>query len=122
VRRQGDLDAIAARVEALCAGLGQKVDMIAWYDGFSLDPALEAAYADMVARMEKAYYRSSTRFTRNPFTRARFGAELAKRDLTMQLRRDAILTQGAMTERRAGTAPRLRPQHRPARVPQHRLP
>ncbi len=92
VRRQGDIDAIVARVEALCADLGQKVDMIAWYDGFSLDPALEAAYADMVALMEKAYYRSSTRFTRNPFTRARFGAELAKRDLTMRLRRDAILT------------------------------
>lgn len=32
VRRQGDLKAIAARVEALCVGLGQKVDIVAWYD------------------------------------------------------------------------------------------
>lgn len=53
--------------------------MIAWCDGFSVDPALDEAYSDMVALMEKAYYRSSTRFTRNPFTRARFGAEFAER-------------------------------------------
>lgn len=93
VRERRDIDAIVERVEALCDGLGRKVDMIAWYDGFSVDPALDEAYSDMVAMMEKAYYRSSTRFTRNPFTRARFGADLAKRDLTMRLRRDAILTQ-----------------------------
>lgn len=92
VRHQGDLDAIAARVEALCAGLGHKVDMIAWYDGFSVDPALEAAYADMVAVLEKAYYRSSTRFTRNPFTRARFAAELAKREQGGTAGRDSNLT------------------------------
>jgi len=92
VREQCDIDAIADRVETLCAGLGRKVEMIAWYDGFSVDPALDAAYSDMVAMMEKAYFRATTRFTRNPFTRARFGAELAKRDLSMKLRRDAILT------------------------------
>jgi propionate CoA-transferase len=92
VRKQRDIDVIVERVEALCDGIGQKVNMIAWYDGFSVDPALDGAYSDMVARLEKAYYRSSTRFTRNPFTRARFGAELAKRDLTMQLRRDAIVS------------------------------
>jgi propionate CoA-transferase len=92
VRKQRDIDVIVERVEALCDGIGQKVNMIAWYDGFSVDPALDGAYSDMVARLEKAYYRSSTRFTRNPFTRARFGAELTKRDLTMQLRRDAIVS------------------------------
>ena len=68
---------IVERVEAVCDG--RKVDMIAWCDGFSVDPALDEAYSDMVALMEKAYYRSSTRFTRNPFTRARFGAEFAER-------------------------------------------
>lgn len=92
VRKQCDIDAIVDRVEAVCDGLGQRVDMIAWYDGFSVDPALDGAYSDMAARMEKAYYRSSIRLTRNPFTRARFGADLAKRDRTMQLRPDAILT------------------------------
>ena len=45
--------------------------------------------------MEKRYYRSSVRYTRDPFTRLRFGAELAKRDLSMRLRRDAILTGAA---------------------------
>lgn len=64
----------AARVEALLRRPGPegRSGRIG-YDGFSLDPGLEAAHADMVALMEKAYYRSSTRFTRNPFTPACFG-------------------------------------------------
>lgn len=94
VRAQGDIDAIADRVESLCGSLGRKVDMIAWYDGFGVAGELDAAYSDMVARLEKTHYRSSIRFTRSPFIRARFGAELAKRDLTMQMRRDAILSPG----------------------------
>jgi propionate CoA-transferase len=92
VRTLADLEAIADRCAALVAPLGRKVDMVAWYDGFTLDPALDHAYADMVARMEKRFYRSSVRYTRDPFTRLRFGAELAKRDVSMRLRRDAILT------------------------------
>ena len=91
-RSAADLDRIRDRVETLCAGLEGKVDMVAWYDGFSLDPGLEMAYSDMVAELEKRFYRSSVRYTRNPFVRLRFGAELAKRDLSMRLRRDAILT------------------------------
>jgi propionate CoA-transferase len=92
VRSRADLEVIAARCEALVSPLGRKVDMVAWYDGFTLAPGLETAYSDMVARLEKSYYRSSVRYTRDPFTRLRFGAELAKRDLSMRLRRDAILT------------------------------
>ena len=56
VRTRPDLDAIPARVEALVAPLGRKVDMIAWYDGFTLDPSLDHAYSDMVPRP----WRSST--------------------------------------------------------------
>jgi hypothetical protein len=37
----------------LVANLGRKVDMITWYDGFTLDPPLDHAYSDMVAAMEK---------------------------------------------------------------------
>jgi propionate CoA-transferase len=95
VRTRADLDAIAERCEALVAPLGRKVDMVAWYDGFTLDPSLDQAYSDMVASMEKRFYRSSVRYTRDPFTRLRFGAELAKRDLSMRLRPDAIVTGGA---------------------------
>ena len=91
-RSLDDLDRIRERVEALCGPLGAKVDMVAWYDGFALDPGLERAYSDMVAELEKRFYRSSVRYTRNPFLRLRFGAELAKRDPSMRLSRDAILT------------------------------
>ena len=87
-----DLEAIRLRVEALCGDLVHKVDMIAWYDGFCLDPSLENIYSDMVTALEKRYYRSSISYTRNPFTRLKFGGELAKRDLSMRLRPDAIIT------------------------------
>ena len=55
VRTGADLEAIAQRCEVLVAPLGRKVDMVAWYDGFTLDPALDQAYADMVAAWRSAF-------------------------------------------------------------------
>ncbi len=86
------VDAIRDRVEDLCATLGHKVDMVTWYDGFSLALDLEGDWSDMIADLEKRFYRRSVRYTRNPFIRLRFGAELAKRDLSTRLRDDAIMT------------------------------
>lgn len=85
------IEHIAAIVTGLCAPLNRRVDMFAWYDGFDLATGLEEAYSDMVASLEKRFYRTSTRYTRNPFTRLKFGAQLAKRDITMRLMEDAIV-------------------------------
>jgi len=86
------LQAIRNRVSALCAPLDRRVDVVAWYDGFSLSPSLEGEFSDMVAELEKSYYRRVIRHTRNPFMRLRFGFELAKRDISMRLRSDAIIS------------------------------
>jgi propionate CoA-transferase len=86
------LQAIRNRVSALCAPLDRRVDVVAWYDGFNLSPSLEGAFSDMVADLEKSYYRRVVRHTRNPFMRLRFGFELAKRDISMRLRSDAIIS------------------------------
>jgi propionate CoA-transferase len=85
------IDRIRHRVEQLCEPLSQKVDVVAWYDGLTLAPGLEDDYSDMVALLEKRFYRTSKRYTRNPFTRLKFGAQLAKRDITTRLLEDAIV-------------------------------
>lgn len=92
VSTASDLTAIKERVEQLCQPLGGRVDMIAWYDGFTIDDSLESAYSDMMASLEKRFYKSAIRYTRDPFIRLKFGAELKKRDLTTSLGKHAIIT------------------------------
>ncbi|MEN3793769.1 acyl CoA:acetate/3-ketoacid CoA transferase [Fulvimarina sp. MAC3] len=91
-RTQADLDEIRRRVEAVCDPLGRKIRMVAWYDGFDLHPDLTAAFGQIIADMEEKYYHSTMRYTRSPFLRMRFGAELAKRDVSMRINSDAIET------------------------------
>ena len=86
----GELDRLVARH---CERQGAPVDCIVWYDGFSIAPALERPYQDLIARLEKAYYRRTTRYTRDPFQRLRFGAELAKRDLSTRQVRSAVVSE-----------------------------
>ena len=85
------INRVKSRVELLCNPLGAKVDMVAWYDGLVLAEGLEEDYTDMVASLEKRFYRTSKRYTRNPFTRLKFGAQLAKRDITTRLLENAIV-------------------------------
>lgn len=85
------INRVKSRVERLCSPLSAKVDMVAWYDGLTLAEGLEEDYTDMVASLEKRFYRTSKRYTRNPFTRLKFGAQLAKRDITTRLLENAIV-------------------------------
>ncbi|MFT7593888.1 MAG: propionate CoA-transferase [Paracoccaceae bacterium] len=87
-----DLDLMAAKISKMCEGREGQVDCVVWYDGFSLHPALEKAHKDVIASLEKKYYRSATRYTRSPFQRLRFGAELAKRDLSTRVSASAVVT------------------------------
>ncbi len=89
------LEELRALVEGHCAGRERQVDCTVWYDGFSIEPALAQPYADLVADLEKRFYRSAQRFTRSPFQRLRFGAELAKRDLATRVTATAIRTGAA---------------------------
>ena len=91
------LDCIKARIESLCSELGHKVDMVAWYDGLRLDSGLDVLFTDMVADLEKRFYKSATRYTRDPFTRLRFGAELAKREVSMRVHGDSIVSGLSLT-------------------------
>ena len=69
-------------IETLCRAHGQPVDMMAWYDGFEVSDSLKEDYLSMMASIDKRYYKSLVHYTRDPFIRLRFGAELKKREVT----------------------------------------
>lgn len=90
IKEVKDLDLIRMRIEELCEPLGQKVDMVAWYDGFYLNTRLLDAYNDTVAALEKKYYKTSRRYTRDPFIRLKLASELEKRGISTQVRNDSV--------------------------------
>jgi propionate CoA-transferase len=90
IKEVKDLDLIRMRIEELCEPLGQKVDMIAWYDGFYLNTRLLDAYNDTIAALEKKYYKTSRRYTRDPFIRLKLASELEKRGISTQVRKDSV--------------------------------
>ena len=89
-----DLKALRRIIEKECRGFEGTVDLISWYDAFTVAPELEADFQDMIAYLEKSFYRTATRYTRSPFQRLRFGAALAKRDLTTRVDGQAIVSEG----------------------------
>lgn len=93
MKTQADLDALRDIVERHCTGREGRVNCTVWYDGFSLDPSLDAAHKDVIADLEKRFYQKTTRYTRSPFQRLRFGAELTKRDLSSRVGTRAVVTE-----------------------------
>ena len=66
-------------IENVCESYGRPVDMMAVYDGFEIKDNLQDEYADMIGSLDKAYYYNLVHYTRDPFIRLKFGAELKKR-------------------------------------------
>ena len=87
-----DLDHLEALVVQHCEGPG-KVDCIVWYDGFNIDPALESH-----TRIPSQVLRSGTTAQLCVLPGAhptlRFGAELAKRDLSARITSQSVRTGG----------------------------
>lgn len=76
IRTPEDIEQVRARVEAICAPLSERVDVIVNYDGFRLDDEVAAAYAAMVAELEARYYRTVTRYSGSAFLRLKLGETL----------------------------------------------
>ena len=73
IRTAADVERIVARVEAVCAPLGHKVDAIVNYDGTVIYPEIEEAYAAAVEGLEARFYRSTTRYSASAFMRLKLG-------------------------------------------------
>ena len=70
---------IRQRIEELCESLDSPLEMVAFYDGFEIKESLQDDYTDMISSIDKRFYKSLVHYTRDPFIRLKFGAELRKR-------------------------------------------
>ena len=75
------VDAILAKVRAICEPLGRRVHAVVNYEGFHIDRDVEERYAEMATEAVTSYYESVTRFTTSAFLRAKLGEALARRKL-----------------------------------------
>ena len=70
---------IKQRIEEVCESFNEPVEMMAFYDGFEIKDSLQDEYTDMISSIDKRLYKSLVHYTRDPFIRLKFGAELRKR-------------------------------------------
>ena len=97
VRRAEDVQTIIDAVDRLLAPLGQRVNSIVNYEGFSVDDDAMAAYMDAVKYVEQRYYLKVSRFTNSGYLRLKFAKELERRQLTSRVfetRHEADRAQG----------------------------
>ena len=76
VRTTADVDLVRREMETRCKAIGQKVALVANYDGFYLDPMVSDAYFSMITYMQNRYYSSASRYTTSAFMRLKLGAGL----------------------------------------------
>jgi propionate CoA-transferase len=81
VRSLEDVEAIRGAVDDRCAAIGRPVQAVVNYDSFTLDPAVEDAYAAMVADVVARHYTRVTRYTTSAFLRLKLGSMLERRGL-----------------------------------------
>ena len=72
---------IKQRIEEVCESFNAPVEIMAFYDGFEIKDSLQDEYTDMISSIDKRLYISLVHYTRDPFIRLKFGAELRKRQV-----------------------------------------
>jgi len=81
VRSLATIEAIARKVEEICAPLGRRAHAVVNYEGFVLGREVEDAWADRVSEIVERWYDGVTRYTTSSFLRAKLGDALARRKL-----------------------------------------
>ena len=69
LRSVEEVERVGALVAQACEPLGARVDVIVNYDGFRIDEALEARWAEMVAHLTERYYARVSRYSGSAFMR-----------------------------------------------------
>jgi propionate CoA-transferase len=82
VRTAKAIEAIARKIDSICAPLDRRVHAVANYDGFVIDPRLEDAWAQSISGTTERWYDGITRYTTSAFLRAKLGNALARRKLS----------------------------------------
>ena len=77
-----EVDSVRRVVDAMCAGIGRKVALVANCDGFRIDEALNDAYFAMVEELYVRHYSQATRYATSAFMQAKLGSALSTRQAT----------------------------------------
>ena len=85
VRSEEDIKIITAAVDRLLEPVGQRVNSVVNYEGFSVDDDAMQAYMDAVKYVEQKYYLKVSRFTNSGYLRLKLAKELEKRQVTSQV-------------------------------------
>jgi propionate CoA-transferase len=85
VRSEEDIKTIIAAVDRLLESVGQRVNSVVNYEGFSVDDDAMQAYMDAVKYVEQKYYLKVSRFTNSGYLRLKLAKELEKRQVTSQV-------------------------------------
>ena len=85
VRDRADVGTIIAAVDKLLEPLGQRVNSIVNYEGFSVDDDAMQDYMDAVRYVERKYYLKVSRFTNSGYLRMKLAKELEGRAVTSRV-------------------------------------
>lgn len=85
IRTKDDVTRIEHVVEDLFHSVGNKFAMVVNYDGVYIDSLVIDYHAQMVARLEKQFYSSCTRYSGGAFLRMKLGKALEKRKVAPHL-------------------------------------
>ena len=77
-----EVDSVRRVVDAMCAGIGRKVALVANCDGFRIDEALGDAYFAMVEGLHVRHYSQATRYATSVLIRTKPGGALLTRQAT----------------------------------------
>lgn len=69
IRTKDEVDRVSKLVAEVCAPLDARVDVIVNYDGFRIDDALEAHWAQMVGELTNQFYGAVSRYSGSAFMR-----------------------------------------------------
>lgn len=73
IRTSEEIDLVGRLVAESCRAHGRPVDVIANYDGFRIDEALETSWAEMVNDLNTRFYRTVSRYSGSAFMRMKLG-------------------------------------------------
>ena len=79
IRTTDDVELVRREFEQRCRKIGRKVHLIANYDGFQIDPAVNDAYFSTITYLQGRYYESASRYTTSAFMRLKLGEALKER-------------------------------------------
>jgi len=81
INTKEELETFSTSANDFLRGIGQKVNVIANYDGISIAPKLSAKFANILSQLEYDYYLTSTHYTTSAFLRQKLGDDLKQRSI-----------------------------------------